>query len=649
MRLAVASAVLVCLSGFGDRVWAQAQEAQTLAPVIVSASRVAEPLQTAPVGATVITADQIERSGVADANEAIRKLGGVAAKSDLNNGRENALDLRGYGETASSNMVVLVDGIRVSENEMASARLSAIPLDQIDRIEIIRGGSSVVWGEGASAGVINVILKTPLNGVSSGRLSASAGSFGSHQVQASGTWALNAGLSLEGSLDRHRSDGYRDNSDYSQDVASVGLQWRQAGWLVKARVQREDQDARLPGSLTLAQFNADPTKTNSPDDFSGLRETRYSLHLSREWGNWQAQVDLGRRERESTYQYVSYFGALTKSSSQQTQVSPRLINKAMLGHAKLVTVLGYEAQHWTFDKNVANGQETGKQTNSAWFIHSDLSLATGTRLTAGAREERVVKRGDYPGAGYDSPVTYDRQDTVHAAEFGINQTVAKGWDVYGRVASSYRLANVDENRLTPSLGPLRPQKNQDKEIGVKWLQGRNSAALRLFTQSSVDEIAFVGGTVFANTNIDPTRRQGIEIEGHWSPVSALDLSATVQDISAKYRKGPLAGRQMVLVAPQTATLRASYQVADHHTVDLGLQYLAKMRFGQDTNNQCARRVPSSTLLDARYAWSDKAWTVAVSGTNLTDKQGYNYAYSCTGGDVYPFAGRALKLTVSRQF
>src|SRR5690606_29485902 len=99
-----------------------------LEPVIITATRVPQLLQTAPIGASIITAEQIERAGVMDANEAIRKLGGVASKSDLNNGREHSLDLRGFGDTASQNLVVVVDGIRLSENEIVTARLSAIPI-----------------------------------------------------------------------------------------------------------------------------------------------------------------------------------------------------------------------------------------------------------------------------------------------------------------------------------------------------------------------------------------------------------------------------------------------------------------------------------------------------------------------------------------
>ena len=109
------------------------------------------------------------------------------------------------------------------------------------------------------------------------------------------------------------------------------------------------------------------------------------------------------------------------------------------------------------------------------------------------------------------------------------------------------------------------------------------------------------------------------------------------------------GKELVLTAPRTGTLRSTWRLNEHHTVDVGLQHLSPMRFGDDDDNSCTRRTPRSTLLDARYAWTADGWTVALSGANLTDQKGYNYAYGCNAPSVYPYNGRALKFTVSRQF
>jgi len=276
----------------------------SLEPVIVSASRLPEWLRSAPIGATVITATQIARAGVIDASEAVRKLGGLPARADLWGGRDPKIDLRGYGDSSDQNLVVMVDGIRISENELATARLSSIPLDRIDRIEIVRGGASVLWGEGASAGVINVILKQGASAEGSGQVMAAIESFDGHELQASGQRAFGA-LSVDGSVRRVRTDGYRDNSQYRQDVGSMGLQWREGPWHAGWRVQHEDQASGMPGALPQDVARRDPRRTVTPDDHSNLGETRQQAQLGWQSKAWSWQVDAGRRERDAAYRYVS--------------------------------------------------------------------------------------------------------------------------------------------------------------------------------------------------------------------------------------------------------------------------------------------------------------------------------------------------------
>lgn len=645
VRSALAVACGVVLS-MGQAAWA---EEGSVAPVIVSASRMPQLLQNAPIGATVITAEQIQRSGVADANEAIRKLGGVAAKSDLNNGRENALDLRGFGVTADQNLVVMVDGIRLSENELVTARLTSIPLDMIDRIEIIRGGASVLWGEGASGGAINIILKRTAANMFKGKVSGAVETQGGHEVQASGRWGWGS-TNFDASIKGLRSDGFRENSTYAQDVVSVGLQWSDGGWEARARVIQEDQNAGLPGGLWYGRYLADRRATATPDDFASTRETRYMTSLAYKQGAWTGQVDLGQRTRDATFDNVSYFSK-TNSSRTQSQISPRVAYADSIGAVDLKAVVGLDWQGWDFEQAGSFISEVGSQENRAGYVQTEISLPTQTRLSVGWREEHIRKQGDYPGDGFYPAANYDRRDKVHAGEFGVSQTLVPGWDLYGRLASSYRLPNVDENRVTPLGEPLRPQKNSDKEVGIKWLDGGNSFTARYFHQDTRDEIIYVSSIGFtgANANLDPTRRRGVEFEGRWSPAKNLTLSATWQQLTAKFRSGPNAGNELVMVAPHTGTARASYRFDDHNSVDVGMQFMASTRTAIDATNTCDKRVPSSTLLDGRYAWSDRFWTIALSGTNLADKKGYNYDYSCNALYVYPYAGRAVKLSISRQF
>ena len=94
-----------------------------------------------------------------DVDAAIRKIGGVFGRQSLDGSPDFALDLRGFGTNGAQNMVVMVDGVRLNENELANAVLSTIPIDTVERIEIQRGGSSVLYGEGATGGVIQIFTR----------------------------------------------------------------------------------------------------------------------------------------------------------------------------------------------------------------------------------------------------------------------------------------------------------------------------------------------------------------------------------------------------------------------------------------------------------------------------------------------------------
>lgn len=645
---AVALGVAAALASFNVHS-ADAAQGETLEPIVVTATRIASPWQSAPVGATVITANQIARAGVGDANEAVRKLAGVASSSDLWGGRERTLDLRGYGATASSNMVVLVNGVRISENENVSARLSSIPLTVIERIEVVRGGASVLWGEGASAGVINVILKDKARAGMQGRVLASIESFNGREVAADGRWA-NEQWGIDASVKRVLNDGYRDNSAYAQGIGSVGVQWMRDGLHAQARIQQEAQNARMPGALSFAQFAANRRQTSSPNDWAKTEETRHIGNVGFERGDWAFDLDLGVRDRTSSYEFVSWGTPMTLSKSRQTQMTPRVVYDGRFVGLAHRTLVGADFQWWRFRKEggLEYGVEDGSQTNAATFFQSDWSLPSRTRVVIGARQEHVSKRDSYPGSPWAAPLTYDRPDSLKAHELSISQTVADAWDVYGRISASYRLPNIDENRSTSASSALRPQRNRDTEIGVKWAQQGQSATVRWFKQNTVDEVAF-DPINYVNTNLDPMRRRGIELEGHLRPLERLDLSATWQHLTARYVSGSNAGKEPVLVAPFSATLRLTYDVNDAQSVSIGMQYIGPMRFGDDSGNTCSKRIPSSRPIDATYRWSDSVWTVVLAGTNLTDQHGYSYAYSCSQGSLYPDAGRALKLSISRSF
>ncbi|MBC7445196.1 MAG: TonB-dependent receptor [Polaromonas sp.] len=619
-----------------------AQTVSQLRETVVTANRVEQDLPSAPFSAIVLTGEEILASGANDANDAIRRLVGIPSRTDLRGGRNYSLDLLGFGATADQNVVVIVDGVRISENELATARLSAISPEMIESIEIIRGGSSVQWGEGASAGLINVVLKRSASAGLTGSASLQLESFSGRDARAQ-LQGGNAHAGFDVNLRQRESDGYRINSENKQETASAGVNGSAGAVGLRARVSSENEKSRFPGGLTFAQYAANSRQTVTPNDFGNYAETRVSAGIDYTLDAWKFALDIGQRNRQSAGYFVgSSYNSQSKSDSQQ--VSPKATYAGRVGSSALKVVVGLDFNRWNYNSVDNSGQnENATQDNRALYLIGDLLLPSNTRLTAGVRQEKVNKKA----LDAVNLVNYDRPDSLKAWDIGANQALSGGFNVYARGAQAYRLPNVDENRYL--FAALRPQVTRDIEMGVKWQSvAGQRAGMRVFRQKATDEIAY-DPTLFSNVNLDPTRRAGIELNGQVSLASNLTLNGSLQTVDAKFSEGPNAGKEIPLVSQTSAALRVNWQIDTRQRLGVGVQHLGKARFGNDNANDCARMIPANTLVDVRYVWKMDRVELSLAADNLTDRKSYSQAFNCVTGSIYPDPGRVLQASVKYSF
>lgn len=661
-----AACTSLSLSGF-----ALAQNApQTipeLKPIVISASRMEQALQTAPVGASVILGEDIRSSGALDANEAVRRLGGIVSRPDLLGGREASLDIRGFGEAAVNNMVVVIDGVRISQNEIASARLSAIAADRIERIEIIRGGASVAWGEGATGGVINIVTR---GGAADGRTGAARGltgsvqlgleSFGTHDASAN----LNVGMDnarLYAHLRSLKSDGFRDNSAMHTDSLTLGMEAgalssSSQGLKVRLELFQDKQSSRLPGALPIAASLINPKQTNTPLNFSSQNEDRISANVQYKIAGWLVCLDVAQRQRsgKSFYDYGAGGDQADSTSSEQSQISPHLQYSGDWAGTAVQAQLGMDRQSWNYKRDVlysgfAGGDETATQKSRASFARFDALLPSQTRIVIGMRTERVRK--DFTDPLAFGLTSYQQNDPLKAWELGINQTIAVGWDAYARSSRSFRVGNVDENRNLPA--PLKPQLARDMELGLRQSGKSNSFGVRVFRQKTQDEIIY-DNSLFSNINIDPVQRSGLELEGRMQFASAWAISGSVQTIRARFATGAYAGKRVPHVPQLSAQARVAWQLDAAQRLEWALHHRGPAILGNDLNNACSLKEPSRTTLDMQYNYAAKSdgWQFSAGVDNLSDRKTFGWGITnaaCSATNVYPEAGRSFKLKARYSF
>lgn len=623
--------------------------AQTqLKEVLVTATRFTESAESLPFGVSVVTAEDIQASGVNSVNEAVMKLLGVPGRLDTSGGNNYTLDLRGFGASADSNQVVIVDGLRLNEADLSSASLAAIPIESVYKIEVLRGTGAVLYGEGATGGVIVVTTKagTGAQRVNSAQLYGAAGSNGLQDFRASAVLA-SGGFSMDVSADDRRSDGHRVNfASVSNGLAASG-QWSNEWLRLGARVGRNAMESGLPGSLTAAQYAANPQQANSTTEFGSSKKENAGIFAEASMGDWQLAADANKRTKK--YASVS-FGSPYGYNVDASNYSMRARHEGKISSNSNVFVVGYDSGEW--DRVITQSAFTPVGTlatanTSAFYLKDDLTFsATGTRLSVGWRTEELEKT-----EGSSASAVNDRQ---HAWDVGVSQSVMPNVTVYGRVGHSFRLPNVDEFSFTTPGVPLKAQTSRDIELGARWKSAISQVELRWYHNDLKNEIGYDPtangpfGPFGANINFDPTKRQGVELEARHALTPSLDLRVNAALRQAKFTAGVYAGNDLALVPKKTLAVRADWRLATGHSLDAGVNWVASQ--SPDFANAC--KMPSYATIDLRYAYQLGNAEFALGIANLTDRKYYTQAYSCTAGvtnSIYPEAGRTVTASLRVKF
>ena len=625
---------------------AQTQTTPVLKEVVVTATRFAEPAASLPFGVSVITAEEIQASGVTSVNEAVMKLLGVPGRLDTSGGNNYTLDLRGFGITADSNQVVIVDGLRLNEGDQSTAGLSSIPIDSVERIEVLRGTGSVLYGEGATGGVIVVTTRAGLGvkRVNSAQLYAATGSNGLQDVRANVVLA-SGGFSMDIAADDRRSDGHRENFASVSNGLNVSGQWS-IDWLrLGARAGQNSLDSRLPGALTAADYVADPRKASTISDYGSIKKDNSGVFAEASVGDWQLAADANQRSKKNIA-FMLGWGGLQGYNVEASNYSLRARHEVKMGTTTAnAFVIGYDQNNWdsvvthTTSPYKLIGTLASADATAVYFKDDLTFLATGTRLSVGWRSEEVKKAEGSSGTNLNP--------TQSAWELGVSQSVLNDMLLYGRLGSSYRLPNVDDLASFSSTVTIKTQTSRDLELGARWKLPSGQVELRWYRNDLNNEIGF-DPIAYVNINFDPTQRQGLELEVKQALNASVNMRFNAALREAKFTGGVYAGNEMALVPKQTLAVRADWHPLPGHTLDGGVNWVAEQ--SADFANVC--KMPSYTTVDLRYAYQFRNAEFAFGVANLLDEKYYTQAYWCDAGattSIYPEAGRAFTASLRVKF
>jgi iron complex outermembrane receptor protein len=630
----------------------------TAPDVVVTATRFEQRAERLPIGMNVIGEAAIRDSGVATLADLLERQAGIFVRD--NNGSPNRqIDLRGFGATGDQNTLILLNGQRISENELSAADLSSIPLGSVERIEILRGAGAVLYGGGATGGTINIITRAAQAGSESGRITGTAGSYGTlglaAEVRKGGE---QFGIAVH--ADHRQSDNFRRENDLRQQNVGGELTWTMPTGRAYLRFAAGQQDLRLPASITETQAAIDPRAAGRLGEWSGLDSSRVTIGTVQTVAGAELAVDVAHRERKSRSFQVGGFNDLV---GRVTSVSPRIRLPFEAFGTRQSLVAGSDWDDWNYGNAFASpsfaSTATASQNNLAGYLQHTTEFPFGLSITAGGRQQRVVTQVREGGI-------LDQERDLGAYEFAVRQEFAGGLGVFARLGQSFRMPTVDENRFLASL--LEPQKSKDREIGVQGRWGPAQWRASVFLSNLSNEITFVPGNLEVsgfgtNANLPPTRRRGVELSSAAPVGEHVVVSGTYSFTDATVREGvfqgiDVSGTRVPLVPRHSATASVAWQVDERLRLRAAARYIGTQPYDNDQANAFGRFMPAYTVVDFLAAYEIGPWRLTGSVLNVLDRDYATWgivridattrAYDPVAR-VYPAAGRTLLMTAEYRF
>jgi iron complex outermembrane receptor protein len=667
-KILLCALILVCI--LAVVLTAQTQEQQSDIEVLVTASRVEEPVEKVPAYVSVITADELSASGQTTLVDALESLAGIRFRSSSGNSAQAEISMRGFGENSFGRVLVLLDGRRLNRPDMASINWLEIALENVERVEVVRGGSSVLYGDNAAAGVINIITKTGISGFDVS-VSAQYGSFNQNQegIEVSGATET-VSFSITGQ--RTATDGYRARSAFRSLAfgGNVGLDLERLSSGLSLSYNRLFYE--LPGALTKAEFDADPTQAQPGHDADESLGDYFNADLSFDFSPTDRTLLDGnagyglRFIRTDLPVFLSFTDLILHTAA----VTPKLkLDSPLFAGNRLVVGIDGYYDHLGLKafSDVARTSTTlegwiGKATMGI-YATDDLSLLHFLTASAGLRYELVQITAKTLKT---SATPIDESKALHGFvyEAGLNFTPfanTKFWVKYGTV---FRYPFTDEIvdfygfLATPFNTDLDPERGHSVDVGFEsQLFGIVTLAANAFWLDMEDEIAVVETSpfVFINVNQDSTRHLGIEAElgiamGRW-----LNLSGSYTFNLATYKAGTYEGNQIPLVPVHQVSGEAALLLPLGFSSGMSARYTGDQFAGSDFDND-QTTLPGYILLGAFVRFSPDYLSgkldVYFGMDNLLDT---HYAttgfYSSFTGEVshYPGEGRSWKLGASYRY
>ena len=618
----------------------------TVPPIVIKdvPAKTSQKVEEIPGTVHVITREEIERTHAKTTDELLRRIPGINIIEEHGQGLRPNIGIRGVNPIRSRDVLVLVDGIPIQPALYGDAAMYYnIPIELVERIEVIKGGASVLYAPNTQGGVINFITKklpeTP-------RLALKE-TVGSHRFFSSDAYygGRSGKKGARFGYVRRQGDGFRDHSAFW--LNDFGLRFEaspDATSDLVANLYWYNEVAQTPGALSPAQFAADLTKAvKQHDEFRGQRasfDLTYSTHLNA--SNALRILTYGNFfERNWFIQDQDSSGALQATNSQFRRkfnvlgVEPQWLHTyGLLGRAHNLTLgLRYYVDRLTDVQAVGTSPSDKNGTTTAnadletvaysAYAETGFRLTDRLTLTPGVRWESVTLSRERLTP---STTNFKNESTTQAVIYGMGTSyrLPRSTLLFGHVHTTFRPPTFAQ-AIDPTTGTrqdLEPETGLSSDIGVRskllpWL----SAELSLFRLDFKNKIAQESGRLI---NVGRSLHQGVEGDVRfnwgelWPSVTGVTSRFMLTLMNAESRSGATAGKDLPFAPRVLMGWGIGYVHPSRASIDLDGTFTGQ-QFTDTANTQpenalgTTGAMPSYTLWNVRLGYHHPTYPFSVFG------------------------------------
>lgn len=680
--------------------------------VIVTGSRFEENLNEVPANVKVITRDEIDNSSSNTIPQVLSQIGGLQV-TGLNSSSLNldaSVDMGGYGPTGNSTTAVLVDGIRINPIDSGNIDWESIPIDSIERIEILQGGASVQYGNGAVGGVINIITNGGKKSIN--QASATYGSWGTSINNAifrntfeKTTYQISANTSnTNGWRPNTAANAYSIDAKISQDLGG-GDRFYVDGYYGYTNSQVASPVVGLVGSgnpLSVRPQNAGNNLTTNNSGFrQGLTKTLskdYVVELDTSYNNktsffYTPQADYFTSLDPNNPNYGAAGSSMNnKLQGWQLAISPRIkANFAGVG----TTIFGYDFSkanqagsntysslsqgiilanqydanlnpYGQYYNNLTSDTQNATQINNSLYLIQRVPLSQVFEASGGFRRQvQQASSSSSSVVAANGPVNNSQQYAANAGDLALNANYAPGQRVYIKWNQSFRFPNVDEywgilynptTQTTTSVfsGILQPQTTQTYEMGGNWSVLNSKITSSIFKSMTQNEISYNPDTGYNYNSPYQINRGGILLDLSSNITSSLNVGAGGKYQKSYYANGPFAGNAIPVVPDTLLNARANYLLTPSWSVGGVVNYVSNQHYDTGPSYYSASPVmPAYVIGDIFTSYKYQAIETRLTVKNVGNAQYASYGTAPSNVSskysYYPSEPRSVYVSLKYSF